>query len=305
MNYDKYYWKMINKYRIIKKLRIHNIPKIKGLIYKFYCKLANRENLESYEGINNNIDEGIIVSLTSFPERIDNVAITILSIMRQTIRPDIYLWLSKEQFPQGIDLLPENLKELLKYRLHIEFCDDIKPHKKYYYSMKNNPNKIIITVDDDVLYPSNVIEELIRLHKKYPKCIICTRGHLITIKDKNINSYKEWIDNPDIDDEPNMYICPTGVGGVLYPPNSLDKEVFNKVDITNLCLNADDLWLKTMSLKHNTNIVKSQKFPYCFLTVGDSQKVSLSSSNVSENRNDEQMRNILSKYSGIYEKLIK
>lgn len=305
MNYDKYYWKMISKYEILKKIKIYNIPMIKGIIYKFYCKLANEEKLGDYRGINSNIEESIIVSLTSFPQRIDNVALVILSIMRQTIRPDIYLWLAKEQFPKGIDSLPNNLKELLKYKLHIEFCDDIKSHKKYYYSMKNNPDKIIITVDDDVLYPSNVIEELIRLHKKYPKCIICTRGHLITVNDKTIDNYNEWIDNPYIEEKPNINICPTGVGGVLYPPHSLDREVFNKKNIMKLCLNADDLWLKAMSLKHNTNIVKSTKFPYCFLTVGDSQNVKLSTLNVNGNKNDEQMQNILNEYKGIYEKLIK
>ena len=73
----------------------------------------------------------VIVSLTSFPARIDTVYITIKSILMQSLKPDlIILWLAHEQFPQKENELPRNLLELKKYGLAIEWCYDIKSYKK-------------------------------------------------------------------------------------------------------------------------------------------------------------------------------
>ena len=41
-------------------------------------------------------------------------------------------------------------------------------------------------------------------------------------------------------------------GFVLYPPNTLHKEVFNTKAIKDLCLTADDIWLAAMHLLKGT-----------------------------------------------------
>lgn len=44
----------------------------------------------------------VIISLTSFPQRIDVVYITITTLLKQTFKPGkIMLWLAEEQFPNG------------------------------------------------------------------------------------------------------------------------------------------------------------------------------------------------------------
>ena len=80
-----------------------------------------------YSGVNNNKrDTKVIVSLTSFPARIDTVYITIRSILMQSLKPDIIiLWLAQEQFPEKEKELPYNLLKLKKYGLTIEWCHDI------------------------------------------------------------------------------------------------------------------------------------------------------------------------------------
>ena len=52
----------------------------------------------------------VIISLTSYPARIDTVHLTIRSILRQTVQADkILLWLSIEEFPNKYADLPQNL----------------------------------------------------------------------------------------------------------------------------------------------------------------------------------------------------
>ena len=43
-----------------------------------------------------------------------------------------------------------------------------------------------------------------------------------------------------------MNLVAIGVGGVLYPPHIFDSNIqyFNETDIKEICLNADDIWLK-------------------------------------------------------------
>ena len=91
-----------------------------------------------------------IVSLTSFPARIDQIWISIECLLRQTVKPDaLYLWLSKEQFAE--QELPKSLTDLQERGLTVEFVDDdLKAHKKYYYAMQRHPEANIITVDDDL-----------------------------------------------------------------------------------------------------------------------------------------------------------
>lgn len=262
------------------------------LSFKFRMK-------QDYKGINTEErDKKVIVSLTTFPARIDTVWLTIETLLNQSYKPDfIILWLAKEQF-NDIESLPQNLLAQQKRGLQIRFCDDLKSHKKYYYAFKEYPRDIIITVDDDIIYPKNTLEILMNLHEIYPESICCNRGHLIKKKEnQEIASYKDWIQNPTNVTGPTEMLCPTGVSGVLYPPNSVNKEVFNKDSIKDLCLYADDLWLKIMSLKNNTKVVKSNTFPSELLIINSSQKESLAQMNVKENKNDLQLQAILKKYS--------
>lgn len=251
--------------------------------------------------------EEIIVSLTSFPGRIDQIWICIESIFRQSMKPDkIILWLADSQF-SDINSVPERIKAQQKKGLTIRLCDDLRSHKKYYYAFKEYPEDIIITLDDDVYYPTNTVEKLVKMNREYPECICCNRGHLIKYKTNGqVASYKQWLKGKESIFYPSLQICPTGVGGVLYPPNSVDKEVFNKKSIKDLCFFADDLWLKAMSLKANTKVMKTMSFPDPLFTVRSSQKESLAKVNVIQDKNDEQFKAILEMYSSemLIEKVI-
>jgi hypothetical protein len=292
----------------VKVYKFYDIPcKIKNelvssIVYKINKVLLNVLYpifIKPEYGVDDKSD--IIVSLTSFPDRIDTVWMTVMSLLHQTIKPrKIILWLAEEQFPEKEDDIPPSLLKLKEYGLSICFCEDLKPHKKYYYSMLEYPEYKIITVDDDVLYPEFLIEELNNTERKYPGRVCCTRAHRILLDSEgHIMSYKNWEKGIIENCEDNLFIIPIGCGGVLYPPNSLDERLFEKSSIKELCLLTDDLWLKSMSLLKNTRVVKTNRTTRTFMTILKTQSQGLHYTNNGCDNNDVSMKNIINKYPEI------
>ena len=205
----------------------------------------------------------------------------------------VILWLAREQF-ESLDTLPDSLKRLKKYGLEIKFCDDLRPHKKYYYAMQEYPDAIVITVDDDVYYPSFLVERLYSKHKEFPDAICCNWAHLIKkSNDGKILPYNKWEKGVSgFDDKPSFSLNQVGYEGVLYPPHSLDSRCFDKDLLCKLSLNADDLWLKAMSYLHGTKVVRANDVAYRYFGILKSQKVALNTSNCGQNKNDEAIEKI-------------
>lgn len=267
-----------------------------NLYYPIYCRL-NRD----YRYIETK--ENVIISLTTFPARINSVWLIIETLLRQTYRPQkIILWLAKSQFDSK-EKLPKKLLKQEKRGLEIRFCeDDLRSHKKYYYTMKNYPDYFIITVDDDTFYPENLVENLFAAHNRNPGSICCNLGHSIVVKDGKIAPYKEWKLRAEGCDEPSHFLVPIGCEGVLYPPNSLNNNIFDKKQITELCFLADDLWLKAMATLNNVKAVKCQSNTITYVNLLTSEISSLNKINVGQNMNDKQMENLLNQYPELINK---
>lgn len=276
----------------------HKNEKVVSLHYKFNKALVNWFYPligQCGHGIDKNSD--VIVSLTSHPARIDTIHLTVKTLLNQTVKPrSVMLWLAKEQFPMGENELPKKLLALKKNGLEIRFCEDLRPHKKYYYTMKENPECYVITADDDVFYPENLVESLMNTSKVYPDTVICTLGVRITLDDSgDVFSADRW-NYIDGGTEPTYAVMPTGIGGVLYPPHVLSEEVFDKDALTKLCLNADDLWLKAMALLNAKKTVKIDGPAKTFFTILKTQKSGLYYDNALEDKNSIAWKNIMEAY---------
>ena len=242
-----------------------------------------------------------IVSLTTYPARIGTINQVIESLMRQTFQPDeIVLWLSREDFPEGY-VLPANLDYAIDRGLKIRYVDgNLKPHKKYYYALAEYPDDIIVTVDDDAIYPSNLLEELHTFHLKFPTCVVATRVRMIkTTEDRRLCPYLEWNYVTEIVGRPGFGLLPIGLGGVLYPPHVFHKAVQDKQAIVDLCINADDIWLKFMQLLNGVKVVATHPIMMMPEYVKDSQKTSLWSSNKTSDGNDLQIKALVEYCDGI------
>ncbi|MDE7273218.1 MAG: hypothetical protein K2N95_09170 [Lachnospiraceae bacterium] len=199
----------------------------------------------------------IIVSLTSFPARIETVDITVKSLLMQSLKPDeIILWLAREQFPGKEDGLPNRLLELKKYGLTINWCNDIKSYKKLIPALRMYPEDIIVTADDDVYYERHWLKRLYLGYEKAPDYVHCHRITKFYIKD---NEYKMKEGEFDIYPFPSYLHKLTGVGGVLYPPHILSKEVLDEEKFRNLAPTNDDIWFWLMAVLNGVkiNVVKN------------------------------------------------
>lgn len=262
--------------------------------YRKFNKLYKKSFGKLRKIPNKQIAGDIIVSLTTYPERIKAAGIVIASIMQQTFLPNrIVLTLAESQFPKR--KLPKLIRKQIKNGLKIIWTEDLRSHKKYYDVMKKYPDSIIITVDDDTYYPETLVSDLYNSYRRFPTCISCCHAREIKIENNKISPYNTW-PNCVITDTPSLKTVPLGIGGVLYPPDSLNEEVFNKTNLKNFCLAADDLWLKIMELLHNppTPVVLTSKFTGIEIPL--TQINALYLTNALQNKNDEQLHSLLQIY---------
>ena len=250
------------------------------------------------------VEREVILSLTSFPDRISSLPLVLETLFHQTVKPDrLILWLAESQFPDK-KILAKQFHKFIKMGLEIKYCDDLKSHKKYYYSMKENPNSIVITCDDDILYPENMIESLLTKHLEYPDCVITCRGHEMVFSNGVIQPYCFWEKLAGNSNAPDSLLCATGGAGCLYPPGSLSEHVFDKDVFSSLCLYADDIWMKCMEVLVNTKVVLTQPNPPEIITVYYDKKGSLASFNVINNQNDNQLKAVTNYYHIDWQRII-
>ncbi|MCR4847948.1 MAG: methyltransferase domain-containing protein [Bacteroidales bacterium] len=240
----------------------------------------------------------LIVSLTSFGQRIHNVYLTIESIMQQTLKPNkIILWLDQDEFT--LESLPTSLRIQQKKGLEIRFTEDVKSYKKLIPALAEYPEDTIITIDDDCIYPINFIDVLYLQHKQHPKDVICPHAHIIEFDETgDPKPYLEWTDSPKDRSRASFSYLPVGFAGVLYPPHSLHPDVMDRGVFMSLAPMADDLWFKIMSLR---NHVQCRTVPiymdiFDWITVTNNKSdLGLYEKNILYN--NAQLKNLLSRYS--------
>ena len=197
----------------------------------------------------------LIVSLTSFPERMYDLHFCLYSLLTQTLKPDeVILWLAADEFPNKEADLPQKVLKLKENGLTIKWCENIGSYKKLIPALKEYPDDIIVTADDDIFYPSVWLEKLYSSYLKNSEYIHCHRAHKITFDASGcIEPYEKW--KKCIDDKTASFInFFTGAGGILYPPNCFYKDILNEDIFTQLAPRADDIWFWAMCVLNNKKI---------------------------------------------------
>lgn len=245
----------------------------------------------------------LIVSLTSIPSRMASLHLCLDSLLRQSTKPDrLILWLSESGDPARPTIsakrLPRSLTRLCKRGLEIRWCDDLRSYRKLVPTLKAFPNALIVTADDDFLYPRNWLRDLYEAYLAEPEYIHCHRAHLMIAEDDGtLKPYLDWDFLAPGYTRPSMMLFPTGCGGVLYAPGHLDREVLNESAFLSLCPRADDVWFKAMSLKAGVPCKKVSGTLGDFPGLEGSQSVSLMSQNwQAQGGNDDQIRAVFENY---------
>jgi hypothetical protein len=242
-------------------------------------------------------DIKLVVSLTTFPARINKVWLVVESILRQRKKPDvIVLWLSKDEFADKT-ALPLNLLSLEKRGLQIRFCPgNIMSHKKYFYSIQEFPKSTIVIVDDDIFYPSNLLGNLIKANKQFPNSICSAINRKIKIVDGQVTYYNCW-DYMKINSNPSFALLSVGAGGTLFPPGVFNSEVLNEEKIIQMALQTDDLWLKVMSLLNKVKVASiAGEYTRSHIPVIQKNKACLMDNNIGNFQNDRDFKKLIEYY---------
>ena len=145
--------------------------------------------------------ERIIVSLTTYYKRIANIPEVLDTIFAQTMPPDfVVLNLAIDE------VIPHEVQKYIDaHPIEVNRVPDTKVYKKLIPTLKKYPNDCVISIDDDFLYPSGMIEDFITTHHKYPNCPIsgnrdvykgfqCHCGCASLMKLSYLGKYVECID---------------------------------------------------------------------------------------------------------------
>ena len=246
----------------------------------------------------------LIISLTSYPARLNYIEYAIFSLIQQSLRPNkIILWLSEEEFENNKKYNLELLDKYFIFGLEIIFIkNNYKSYNKLIHSLDKFPDYIIITVDDDIYYKSNFLKLLYNNHLKFPNDIISCKIRKITFKNKLISNYLKWRTKSigkEIISYSNLLL---GYSGVLYPPNCLYKDAKLSEIFLKLCPNADDIWFYIMALLNKTKIIKpkyyfKRSFPFDYELSNEWKNVpQLMHSNLNNNANNNQFKALLQYY---------
>lgn len=122
----------------------------------------------------------VVATLTTMPYRYSRIIKTLESLQRQSYKLDaIYLGLPKRSRRLDIEYppVPTQLSDLCT----IVPCIDYGPITKIVAGiiMEDDPSTVIISFDDDMDYPPDMVETLMQHHKEYPDSAIGSSGMLL------------------------------------------------------------------------------------------------------------------------------
>ncbi len=191
-----------------------------------------------------------IVSLTSFPARINSVWIPIECMLQQTLQPSrIILVLSREEFQDR--RLPKTLLKQQDRGLEILWIDkNIRSYGKFLPAKRLYPDRDIVTIDDDLFYEKDLLEKLVDAAQSYPNAVIGHRGWEIRFEQGVLLPYRQW-GKANLQSPPELTFL-TGVGGIYYPANiDLGDMLHDESLAMNICPTGDDIWFWAMARLRN------------------------------------------------------
>lgn len=251
-----------------------------------YARLAARSRLAGGPVVDPRSD--VTVSLTTHGERLATVHLSIESIARGTVLPGQLLLFLDAPMP---DRLPAGLVRLQRRGLEVrESPGGLGPHTKYYPFVTGPEAGIrrLVTADDDIVYPRDWLESLVRVGDEHPQDVVCHRAHQITFADGEALPYTRWIWNARPGASHLNFL--TGVSGVLYPRELQRRLAARGEAFQDRCPSADDIWLNWVAWREGFRVRQVAARPHEYPTLMSTQTVSLLSQNVDQDLNEPQFR---------------
>lgn len=242
----------------------------------------------------------VIVSLTSHTkERLVNVPYFLYhSIFKYNYD---YVKVVLTLYKEDVQNIPPKLKEMIDLGL-VELIvaeENLRCHLKYFYAMKKYRDLPIITIDDDSIYPKEMIPDFLKNAEKYPNTIIGRSGVLV-------DSTKSYICNQLINyglnnlqwssfyDKKFFNLNVEGYAGIYYPANIL-KINDSMIAEINDYPRADDIYLFLIELRMNIDRIVP-KYDYKKLEVSTKGFDAISTKPDNINMINEKLKNIYKEF---------
>jgi len=188
----------------------------------------------------------VIASLSTVPDRINNLRPTIRSLLKQTRPPDeivlaIPEFSVREQRPYAV---PEYLLRLPRVRV-LHCAEDWGPATKFIGAIQDElaagrENSLIMVVDDDRLYPRDALETYLYYGEQLPNAALCFRGAAMP-------STLDWDDAKMIYAkdlrEPRPVAVITGCGSYLVRARFFDRSLWDYSGAPSVAFYIDDIWI--------------------------------------------------------------
>jgi Glycosyl transferase family 2 len=191
-------------------------------------------------------DPRVIVSLSTVPDRINNLMPTIRSLLKQTRPPDeivlaIPEFSIRERRPYTV---PKYISRLPRVRV-LRCREDWGPATKFIAAIQDElaagrENTLIMVVDDDRLYPLDALETYLYYSEQLPNAALCFRGAAMP-------STLDWDDAKMIHAkdlrEPRPVAVITGCGSYLVRPRFFDRSLWDYSGAPSVAFYIDDIWI--------------------------------------------------------------
>jgi len=260
-------------------------------------RLALASCLSRRPGIQTRADRQpeLIISLTTTRHRLPKVHLAVESLLRQQLKPHrVILWLAEDLRGEP---LPSPLRRQQQRGLEVRFRRDVGPATKLFHALREHPEAMIATADDDTLYFNSWLRQLTESSRKNPEYIHCYRAHwMLSAADGSLKPYRDWNHLAPGVTGPNHRLFPTGVGGVVYPPHSLAAEALNEQAMLELSPTNDDIWFKAMALLNAVRAMKIHPVFDAFPTVRSAKHTGLTFVNTTGDVNDRQLDAVFRRY---------
>lgn len=208
----------------------------------------------------NDADKGreVVVSMTTFPAAAPYAAQAVRSLLQGDAQPDrLVLYVTLDQF--GDEGLPHELRELEAESPIFEIRDypvDIRSYRKLIPALRDFPDAVIVTVDDDVHYHRRMLAELLELHEQIPEAVLAHRAKRIRpgLPYKKWPKYR-WYHFLAKRLRRGYATLQTGVAGVLYPPHSLREDMLDPKLFTEIAPTTDDIWFWAAATANGREVI--------------------------------------------------
>ena len=248
----------------------------------------NRINQSSVKPVTSP-QSGVVVSVTSYGQRLKTVHLTLESIASGSLLPSrLILWVDTEE---AIANPSTQLRRLIDRGLELRLSQNFGPHTKYYPYLLTTESFAcpLVTADDDQLYPQWWLEGLFRAYREDSLSINCFRAHRIAMSDDGMAPYESW--KPCRNAASSYLHFATGVSGVVYPPSFLNHLKSAGSEFLALCPKQDDAWLHVQALRAQMPVRQVYGRPLRFPIIPGSQSAGLFHTNVLREENDIYLKN--------------